>query len=359
MPNNNGFLPTDSDRRGQRAKKPGGSASKSVWPKRAKVQYCHAHRGRSRAGRGLRLRPRRPRSRCSAAPGCPTGGAAYRVRSAPPTEEVDAGVFTLRAPWGLDALAEADTIILPGWPIPRRRSRTRSSRRCGGRLRTAPASPRSAPVPSSSPPPGCWTGCAPPRTGLRPRSSPAGTPASRWTPDVLFVDNGQFLTSAGAAAGLDLCLHMIRRDHGSAVAADAARLSVMPLERDGGQAQFIVHEQPGADGSSLEPLLAVDGGQRPPGAHPRRHRRPGRDEHPHAQPPFSGTDRHDPAAVAAPRPDPPGAVPARDHRARRRPDRIQVGFGSPTSFRDRFKRLVGTSPHAYRHAFQGSDQSIS
>ena len=61
---------------------------------------------------------------------------------------------------------------------------------------------------------------------------------------MLYVDNGQFLTSAGAAAGLDLCLHLIRRDHGAAVAADAARLSVMPLEREGGQAQFIVHEQP-------------------------------------------------------------------------------------------------------------------
>jgi len=83
---------------------------------------------------------------------------------------------------------------------------------------------------------------------------------------VHFVDNGQVLTSAGAAVGLDLCLHMIRRDHGSAVAADAARLAVMPLERDGGQAQFIVHEQPGADGSSLGPLLIwmEDGWKRTP-----------------------------------------------------------------------------------------------
>lgn len=47
-------------------------------------------------------------------------------------------------------------------------------------------------------------------------------------PDVLYVDNGQILTSADAAAGLDLCLYMIRRDYGSAVAVDAARLSVMP-----------------------------------------------------------------------------------------------------------------------------------
>src|ERR687893_230252 len=72
--------------------------------------------------------------------------------------------------------------------------------------------------------------------------------------DVLYMGNGRVLTSAGAA-GLDLCLHMIRQDDSSAVAADAARVAVMPLERDGGQAQYIVHEQPGAAGSSLEPLL--------------------------------------------------------------------------------------------------------
>lgn len=55
---------------------------------------------------------------------------------------------------------------------------------------------------------------------------------------------------------MDLCLHMIRKDYGSAVAADAARLSVMPLEREGGQAQFIVHDHvPTPQGSTLEPLL--------------------------------------------------------------------------------------------------------
>jgi transcriptional regulator GlxA family with amidase domain len=54
------------------------------------------------------------------------------------------------------------------------------------------------------------------------------------------VDNGKILTSAGAAAGLDLCLHIVRRDFGAEVAARTARLAVMPLERAGGQAQFIV-----------------------------------------------------------------------------------------------------------------------
>jgi transcriptional regulator GlxA family with amidase domain len=80
-------------------------------------------------------------------------------------------------------------------------------------------------------------------------------PSVRVDPQVLFVDQGQLLTSAGAAAGLDLCLHMVRRDFGAAVAADAARASVMPLEREGGQAQFIVHPPPNLDESSLAPVL--------------------------------------------------------------------------------------------------------
>lgn len=58
-------------------------------------------------------------------------------------------------------------------------------------------------------------------------------------PDVLYVDEGPVLTSAGEAAGIDLCLHMIRRDHGSAVAAEVARRTVVPPHREGGQAQYI------------------------------------------------------------------------------------------------------------------------
>ncbi|NHZ37945.1 GlxA family transcriptional regulator [Massilia rubra] len=73
-------------------------------------------------------------------------------------------------------------------------------------------------------------------------------------PNVLFVDNGKVLTSAGAAAGLDLCLHLVRRDYGAAVAADAARAAVMPPERGGGQAQFIVHPEPSSS-LALQPVL--------------------------------------------------------------------------------------------------------
>ncbi|MFD9128860.1 DJ-1/PfpI family protein, partial [Kitasatospora sp. NPDC059571] len=64
-------------------------------------------------------------------------------------------------------------------------------------------------------------------------------PLIRVDPDVLYVDNGSVLTSAGSAAGIDLCLHLVRRDHGPRVANAVARRFVVPPHRDGGQAQFI------------------------------------------------------------------------------------------------------------------------
>lgn len=69
-------------------------------------------------------------------------------------------------------------------------------------------------------------------------------PQVRLNPDVLFVDDGDVLTSAGVGAGVDLCLHLVRRDFGSDVANRAARRSVMPPWRDGGQAQYIVRHLP-------------------------------------------------------------------------------------------------------------------
>ncbi|MBX6749591.1 MAG: helix-turn-helix domain-containing protein [Micromonosporaceae bacterium] len=78
-------------------------------------------------------------------------------------------------------------------------------------------------------------------------------PTVRLNPDVLFVDDGDVLTSAGVGAGVDLCLHVVRRDFGSEVANRAARRSVMPPWRDGGQAQYIVRHVPDPAGSSTAP----------------------------------------------------------------------------------------------------------
>lgn len=283
----------------------------------------------------------------------PGGHAAYRVRICAAKPEVETEAFGIRVRWGLDTLAEADTIILPGCadvtvPVPAEildalrgaaANGTRIASICTGAFVLAAT--------------GLLDGHRATTHWLAAALLASTHPEIEVDPDVLYVDNGQILTSAGAAAGLDLCLHMIRRDHGSAVAADAARMAVMPLEREGGQAQFIVHDQPPTpQGSTMEPLLrwmednsgrelTLDDIATHAGMSARTLNRRFREQ--------------------------TGTTPLQWlHRARIRQaqylleatahpvERIaaQVGFGSPTAFRDRFKRVVGTSPHAYRHAFQ-------
>ena len=281
------------------------------------------------------------------------GRAAYRVRVCAPADEVDAGVFAVRAPWGLEALGEAETILLPGLADPTapisedvlRALRAAAER--GTRIASICV--------------GAFTLAASGLlNGLRATTHwAAAEELSRMYPavdvdaDVLFVDNGQILTSAGAAAGLDLCLHMIRRDHGSAVAAAAARVAVMPPVRDGGQAQYIVYKQPGADGSSLEPLLRW--------MEENAHRRLTLDD-------IAARATMSNRTLSRRFRDQTGTTPlrwlqrSRIHKAQNLLETtsysveqiaLQVGFGSPTSFRDLFKRLVGTNPQAYRRAFQG------
>ncbi|MFF0432924.1 GlxA family transcriptional regulator [Streptomyces sp. NPDC004327] len=75
-------------------------------------------------------------------------------------------------------------------------------------------------------------------------------PKVRVDADVLYVDDGDVLTSAGVAAGIDLCLHIVRRDHGTAVANAVARGTVVPPHRDGGQAQYIARPLPEAGTST-------------------------------------------------------------------------------------------------------------
>ncbi|GHE64654.1 helix-turn-helix domain-containing protein [Streptomyces vinaceus] len=284
----------------------------------------------------------------------PGGRPAYRVRVCAAAGEVDAGAFTLKAPWPLRTLAEADTIVLPGVAdpdVPFPPEVLDALREAAGRGTRIASICTGAFVLAAT---GLLDGLRATTHWVAAPLLAARYPAIEVDPDVLYVDNGQFLTSAGAAAGLDLSLHLIRRDHGSAVAADAARLSVMPLERDGGQAQFIVHEHPPAPrGSTLEPLLrwmeenarcelTLDEVAARAGMSVRTLNRRFR-EH-------------------------TGTSPLQWlHRARVRQaqyllettghpvERIasQVGFGSPTAFRDRFRRITGTSPNAYRRAFQG------
>ncbi|MBC9719328.1 helix-turn-helix domain-containing protein [Streptomyces sp. TRM66268-LWL] len=282
----------------------------------------------------------------------PDGRPGYQVRVCAAERETDAGAFVLRAPWGLDALAEADTVIVPGTaapgaPLPAEvREALRSAAADGTRI----ASICSGTFVLAAA--GLLDGLRATTHWLAAGALAAAYPGIEVDPDVLYVDNGQILTSAGAAAGLDLCLHLIRRDYGSAVAADAARLSVMPLEREGGQAQFIVQDHaPAPQGSTLEPLLLwlQDNLARE----------------------LTLADIAAQAGVSTRTlirrfTEQTGSTPLQWlHRARIRQaqhllettahpvERIatRVGFGSPTAFRDRFKRTTGVSPHAYRRAF--------
>ncbi len=283
----------------------------------------------------------------------PDGSAGYRVLICAEHPDVDAGHFTLRAPWGLEALREADTIVVPGTaepslPLPgavrdvltsAADRGTRIASICSGTFVLAEA--------------GLLDGLRATTHWVAAGSLAETYPAVDVDPDVLYVDNGQILTSAGAAAGLDLCLHLIRRDYGSAVAADAARLSVMPLEREGGQAQFIALRHPPAPrGASLEPTLLW------------MQENLARDLSLAEISARAGTSTR---TLIRHFREQTGTTPLQWlHRARIRQaqhllettqdavERIgsEVGFGSPTSFRDRFKRTTGVSPLSYRRAFR-------
>ena len=157
--------------------------------------------------------------------------------------------FSLLLDHGPEALAAADTVIVPGTHyVPARRDGV-LPRELHAALDTVPDTPagcRSAPARSCSP---------------RPGGSTAGRSTTHWAraddlrrlhphldvdESVLFVDDGDVATSAGLAAGLDLSLHVLRRDHGTEVANAVARHLVIAPWRDGGQAQFIDHPLPAA-----------------------------------------------------------------------------------------------------------------
>ncbi|MEU8338746.1 GlxA family transcriptional regulator [Micromonospora tulbaghiae] len=282
----------------------------------------------------------------------PGGRPGYRVVVCAERPTVTTGVFDIAVPWRLDVLADADTVIVPGVTDPGaaapapvldalRAAEARGTRIasiCGGAFTLAAA--------------GLLDGRRATTHWVAAAQLAARYPRVQVDPNVLYVDNGQILTSAGAAAGLDLCLHLVRTDHGAAVAADAARLSVMPLERAGGQAQFIAHEPPAPDGTTLEPLLTW------------MRQNAGRDLA------LADIARHAGMSVRTLNRrfrDQVGTTPLRWlHRIRVHQaqhllettahpvDRVatQVGFGSVTAFRDRFRRVTGTSPQAYRRSFR-------
>ena len=149
------------------------------------------------------------------------------------------GGATLHSTHGLDTFAAAGTLIVPGVPDVRadpspallaalRRAHRRGARImsiCSGAFALAAAGLLDGRRATTH-----WR-----YADLLRRRHPAVDVDA----DVLYLDDGDVLTSAGSAAGLDLCLHVVRRDHGPAIANTVARRLVIPPHRDGGQAQFV------------------------------------------------------------------------------------------------------------------------
>lgn len=285
----------------------------------------------------------------------PDGRPGYEVRVCGVSRDVDAGAFRIQARYGLEALGKADTIILPGVvdvsaPVPERLVRAVRKAAAGG-ARIASICSGAFLLAAT----GLLDGRRATTHWLAAAELARRYPRIEVDPAVLYVDEGQVLTSAGAAAGLDLCLHLVRRDHGAAVAAEAARVSVMPLERAGGQSQFIVHAPPAPDGASLQALLGwleknlqdetltLDDLARRAATSVRSLSRRFREQ--------TGTTPLQ------------WLLRARVRRAQlllettgHSIERVaaSAGFGSVAAFRVQFRRAVATSPQAYRRAFRAA-----
>jgi len=171
--------------------------------------------------------------------------------------------------------------------------------------------------------------------------------------DVLFVDDGDLLTSAGVASGVDVCLHLIRRDHGSEIANQVARNCVVPPWRDGGQAQYVDRPVPVVTdlGTAATRGWAMERLGRPLtletlAAHARMSRRTFtrrfREETGQSPGRWLAAQRLDAARRLLESTD-----LAVDQIA------VRTGFGTGTSLRQHMRAAVGVAPGAYRRTFRG------
>jgi AraC family transcriptional activator FtrA len=261
------------------------------------------------------------------------------------------GGFGIVPGHGLEALTGADTIVVPAWPrvgedVPEdvvtalRAAHERGARLvsiCSGAFVLAAAGVLDGRRAATH-----WRYAA----ALRERH-----PAVDVDEHVLYVDDGDVLTSAGSAAGIDLCLHLVRTDHGSAVANEVARRLVVAPHREGGQAQFIDRPVAPADDDRLAAAMewALHNLDRPITVGDL------------AQRSFMSvrtfTRRFGAAAGASP------MAWLIEQRVKASMALLETsdqpvewvgaatGFATPASFRRHFRRVAGVSPSQYRRAF--------
>jgi transcriptional regulator GlxA family with amidase domain len=264
--------------------------------------------------------------------------------------------FDVLVTHGLEALARADTIIVPGigdhgWPpAPEPLAALRAAAARGARVASICTG---AFVLAAA---GLLDGR---RATTHWRAAAALArefPAVEVDPDVLFVDEDDVLTSAGVAAGIDLCLHLVRKDHGAEVANAIARRIVVAAHRDGGQAQFVERPLPAEDGGlaatrtwieeRLNEPLTVEDMARHAACSPRSFARRFRAE--------TGTTPLQ------------WLIGRRVAEAQRLLEGTELpieqvaassGFGTAAALRQHFGRALSTSPSAYRRAFRGQPEA--
>ncbi|MGW2013946.1 helix-turn-helix domain-containing protein [Streptomyces sp. NPDC001927] len=165
------------------------------------------------------------------------------------------GRFLLEPDGGFERLARAGTVIVPGWadvdvdPPAALVDAVRAAHEAGARVASLCTG---AFVLAAA---GLLDGHRATTHWAHTEVLAARYPRVEVDPDVLYVDNGSVLTSAGKAAAMDLCLHLVRLDHGSALANTVARRLVVPPHRAGGQAQFVTAPVPAQDDHPLAALF--------------------------------------------------------------------------------------------------------
>lgn len=271
----------------------------------------------------------------------------------PPPVRTGAGLI-LDTPYGLDELVRADTVIVPAGRFVRdepppdlvealRRAHARGARIasiCAGAFVLAAA--------------GLLDGKRATAHWMYAHVLAELHPTVTVDPNVLYVDEGDVLTSAGTAAGIDLCLHIVRRDFGAGVANAIARRIVVPPHREGGQAQYVDEPLPPPSGDGLAPVLdwaranldrplTVADLARRAGTSPRTFNRRFRAGTGGTPLEWLNRERVRLAQRLLETTDEPV-----EHIAAR------CGFGTPASLRHHFHRATGVSPRGYRTTFHAA-----
>jgi AraC family transcriptional activator FtrA len=260
------------------------------------------------------------------------------------------GGITIDTPHRLDALARADTIIVPAWrdehEVPPhdvlealRREHDRGARImsvCSGAFVLAHA--------------GLLDGRRATTHWKYAALMAERFPLIEVDPDVLYVVDGDVMTSAGTAAGIDLCLHVVRLDHGAAVANAVARRMVVPPHRSGGQAQYVQAPVPDAcePGDPLAQVLdwAVANLDRPLSVDQLAAKATMSPAH--LRPPLPGGGRHDAPPVARPPAGAARAAAAGGDGTAGRPCRerggLRVGHGPAPALRPHRRHVAARLP---------------